>query len=140
MLLHWLDRHHARAECGGLNTQHDRNGCSHGHFDLHPDPVDRYGYCYQYAHLYSHTDKYRNKYTYIDPASYPNILPDVNALNNSIIDSIAHSFIDAESYLYTPEYIYTSKYRDSVAYSVPINDRHPSISEVTDLCFRSLGL
>ena len=68
-------------------------------------------------------------------------LRDIDVVLDAIDDSFAYAFLDAATLqqrhrslglhptLTTPN-----------DHTITINDRHPSISEVTDLCFRSFGL
>lgn len=147
MLLHRLDCGRSRAKCIRLNSYRCISDL-HVYIDEHAYHSD--SQCHSancnnhrlgYADCYADSDQYINQYNYADAicACHVDSFRDIDTLVDAIVDSFAHAFMDAKHYQYTNDHRDVDRYSDCHDHSIPINDRTPSISEVTDLCFRSFG-
>jgi hypothetical protein len=135
--LRWLYRPGGRAGRNIDAYHHKYVDASHA--DPQPDPVDpdRNGYEYADCHLYA--DHYANKHSDIHFFPYS----DAFVYTDALVDSLADAVPDAKPYSYAHkypiEYSHADRYRDRHDHPIPVDDGHPSLSEVPALCCRSLG-
>lgn len=101
-----------RTRAGYSGSDAHSYGDDHAHAYNHPDPdaVDLHEHCLQYTLYYSDDDCYADGNEYLDIYTQPDAFIDTD----SITHSLAHSFVDTESYQYAHpdpfEYPYADRY------------------------------
>ncbi len=142
--MHRLDCHRSRAGCWRPDAYR------HLHIDtdrdaLYSDPQPHCYYVYEYGHrhsdVYTYTDYHFDEHAILDTFCpcfiYP--LAHTDTLSDANHHTVSHANVDSQPDNDTFGHTHADGDAHSLSYSLSINDGHPPISEVTDLCFRSFG-